>query len=194
MAGKNWQAGGKNPVPAKVVACLVAAVAPCGLAWSAPLSGGFAPASYIGELDPNRLWELLIGGIVVASFVGSVGLWALSALRKSQRAKLRRNAFISSALNNLNQGVMMADAQGRIVFCNDRFLEIYEFTRADIATCRTGRDLVELRHSRGMLNVTVEEFTALARRPEGAVTELPRRKIRPLEDIPPAERWDDRNA
>ncbi len=36
-----------------------------------------------------------------------------------------------------------------------------------------GRDLVELRHARGMLNVTVEEFTALARRPEGVVTELP---------------------
>lgn len=173
MAGKNWQAGGKNPVPATVVACLLAAVLPCGPAWSAPLSGGFAPASYIGEFDPNRLWEFLIGGIVVASFAGSVGLWILSALRKSKRAKLRRNAFISSALNNLNQGVMMADAQGRIVFCNDRFLEIYEFTRADIATCRIGRDLVELRHARGMLNVTVEEFTALARRPEGVVTELP---------------------
>ena len=173
MAGKNWQADGKNPVPAQVVVCLLAAIVPCGLAWSAPLSGGFAPASYIGEFDPNRIWEFLIGGIVVASFVGSIGLWVMSALRKSQRAKLRRNAFISSALNNLNQGVMMADAQGRIVFCNDRFLEIYEFTRADIATCRTGRDLVELQHSRGMLNVTVEEFSALARRPEGVVTEMP---------------------
>jgi diguanylate cyclase (GGDEF)-like protein/PAS domain S-box-containing protein len=173
MAGKNWQAGGKNSIPALAVLCLFAAAVPCGLAWSAPLSGGFAPASYVGEFDPNLIWEFLIGGIVVASFIGAVGIWVLSALRKSQRAKLRRNAFISSALNNLNQGVLMSDAQGRVVFCNDRFLDIYGFTRADIATCKTGRDLVELRRSRGLLNITVEEFAALARRPEGFITEMP---------------------
>src|SRR3981189_2124641 len=173
MAGRNWQAGGKNSIPALAALCLLAAVVPCGLAWSAPPSGGFAPASYIGAFDPNQVWELLIGGIVIASFVGAVGVWVLSALRKSQRAKLRRNAFISSALNNLNQGVLMSDAQGRVVFCNDRFLDIYGFTRADIATCRTGRDLVGLGGSRGLLNITVEEFAALARRPEGFVTEMP---------------------
>src|SRR6195952_3270602 len=172
MAGKNWQAGGKNSIPALAVLCLFAAAVPCGLAWSAPLSGGFTPASYVGAFDPNLIWEFLIGGIVVASFIGAVGIWVLSALRKSQRAKLRRNAFISSALNNLNQGVLMSDAQGRVVFCNDRFLDIYGFTRADIATCRTGRDLIELRRSRGLLNITVEEFAALARRPEGFVTEM----------------------
>jgi hypothetical protein len=103
MAGKNWQAGGKNSIPALAVLCLLAAAVPCEPAWSAPPSGGFAPASYIGAFDPNQVWEFLIGGIVVASFVGAVGIWVLSALRKSRRAKLRRNAFISSALNNLNQ-------------------------------------------------------------------------------------------
>jgi diguanylate cyclase (GGDEF)-like protein/PAS domain S-box-containing protein len=173
MAGKNWQAGGKNSIPALALLCLFAAAVACELAWSASSSGGFAPASYIGAFDPNQVWEFLIGGIVVASFVGAVGIWVLSALRKSRRAKLRRNAFISSALNNLNQGVLMSDAQGRVVFCNDRFLDIYGFTRADIATCKTGRDLIELRRSRGLLNVTVEEFARLARRPEGFVTEMP---------------------
>jgi diguanylate cyclase (GGDEF)-like protein/PAS domain S-box-containing protein len=172
MAGKNWQAGGKNSIPALAALCLFAAAVPCELAWGAPPSGGFAPASYIGAFDPNQVWEFLIGGIVAASFVGAVGVWVLSALRKSQRAKLRRNAFISSALNNLNQGVLMSDAQGSVVFCNDRFLDIYGFTRADIATCRTGRDLVELRRSRGLLNITVDEFAVLARRPEGFVTEM----------------------
>lgn len=172
MAGKNWQAGGKNSIPALVVLCLLAAIVPCELAWGAPPSGGFAPTSYIGAFDPDLIWEVLIGGIVVASFICAVGVWVLSALRKSQRAKLRRNAFISSALNNLNQGVLMCDAQGRVVFCNDRFLDIYGFTRADIATCKIGRDLVELRRSRGLLNITVEEFAALARRPEGFVTEM----------------------
>ncbi len=173
MTGKNWQASGKNSIPALAFLCLFAAALPCGLAWGTPRSGGFAPASYIGEFDPNQIWEFLIGGIVVASFLVAAGLWMLTALRRSKRAKLRRNAFISSALNNLNQGVMMSDAQGRIVFCNDLFLEIYGFTRADISSCQTGRDLIELRRERGLLNITVEEFARLARRPEGFVTEMP---------------------
>src|SRR5882757_7224477 len=125
MADKNWQAGGKDSIPAQALLCLVAAALPCGSAWGASASGGFAPASYVGSLDPGIIWELLIGGIVVASFLGAVGIWVISALRRARRSQLRRNAFISSALNHLNQGVVMTDPPGRIIFCNDRYLEIY---------------------------------------------------------------------
>ena len=173
MADANWQAGGRNSIPALALACLVAIAAPCGSALGAPQSGGFAPASYIGALDPNQLWELLLGGIAVVSFLAALGLWTLSALRGAKHAKLRRSAFISSALNNLNQGVMMTNAQSRVVFCNDRFLEMYGFSRADISSDMTGNDLVELRRARGLMTLTAEEFGTLARRPEGVVIELP---------------------
>src|ERR1700733_2365769 len=116
MAGRKWQAGGKDSIPAKVALCLIAIVTQCSIASAA--SGAFAPSSYLGDLDPNLIWELLIGGVVVASFLGAVGLWILSALRRAKRSQLRRNAFVSSALNHLNQGVVMTDANMRIVFCN----------------------------------------------------------------------------
>src|SRR5207247_839939 len=109
----NWHAGGKNSIPAQAKLCLVATLivilAPSEWAWGASTPGAFAPASYIGSLDPNMIWELLIGGIVAASFLAAVGLWVLSALRRFRRSQLRRNAFISSALNHLNQGVVMTD-------------------------------------------------------------------------------------
>ena len=127
----------------------------------------------VGSIDPNVLWEMLIGVVVISSFLAAIVLWLHSALRSVKRAKLRRNAFISSALNNLSQGVMMTDRRNRIVFCNDRFLEIYGLSRTDIATGMSGRDLLELGHKRGLLSTTVEEYAALARRPEGLVTELP---------------------
>ena len=117
---------------------------------------GLPPAlrpSYIGAFDPNTVWEFLIGGIVVASFLAAIGLWTLSALRRAKHANLRRSAFISSALNNLNQGVMMTNAQNRVVFCNDRFLEMYGVSRADISSDMTGRDLLELRRARGVLSI-----------------------------------------
>ena len=173
MADANWQGGGRNSIPALAFACLAAIAAPCGSAWAAPPSGGFAPASYIEALDSSRLWELLLGGIAIVSFLTALGLWILSALRGARHARLRRNAFISSALNNLNQGVMITNAQNRIVFCNDRFIEMYGLTRADISSGMTGAELVELRRARGLMTLSTKEFSALARRPEGVVIELP---------------------
>jgi diguanylate cyclase (GGDEF)-like protein/PAS domain S-box-containing protein len=172
MADRNWRAGRKNSIPAQALVCLLASAAPCATAWATPLSGGFA-ADGIGEFDPSQVWLLLIGVVVVASFLTAVGIWALAALRGATHEKMRRSEFISSALNNLNQGVMMTNAQNRVVFCNDRFLEMYGFSRADISGKMAGGDLIKLRHARGLLNVTAEEFGKLARRPEGVVTELP---------------------
>ena len=171
MAGKNWQAGGKNLIPAQAVVCLVAAAVPYRAAWGLP--DNFAPASYVGSADPNVIWELLIGVVVVCSFLAAIALWVHSALRKVRRAQLRRNAFVSSALNNLGHGVVMTDARQRIVYCNDRYLEMYGLIRSDIAEGMTGPEILKLRSERGLLDCSVEDFYKLANRPEGVVTELP---------------------
>src|SRR3954464_14031995 len=118
MASKNWQAGGRILGSALAPACLLAMpFSPC---WAA--SGDFAPPSYIGSMDPHLIWEMLIGGVVVCAFFAAVAAWVTSALRKARRSQLRRNAFVSSALNNLSQGVVMTDAHHRVVFCNSRYL------------------------------------------------------------------------
>ena len=173
MADSNRQAGRKTSIPAQALVCLLAIAAPCGMAWAAAPSAGFEPASYIGEFDPNRVWELLLGGIAVVSFLVAIGIWILAALRGAMSAQLRRSTFISSALNTLNQGVMITNAQNRVVFFNDRFLEIYALSRDEIPASMTGRELLELRRSRGLLGITVDEFSKLARSAEGVVTELP---------------------
>lgn len=171
MADKNWQAGGKNLVPAQAVVCLIAVAAPFQAAWG--VSDNFAATDYAGSADPNLIWEMLIGGVAVCAFLAAIALWIDSALRRFKRAQLRRNAFVSSALNNLNQGVVMTDAQKRIVFCNDRYLQIYGLTRSDIPKNMTGPELLELRLKRGVLDGSVEDFYEYANRPEGLITELP---------------------
>src|SRR3954451_20671317 len=148
MASKNWQAGGKIVSSALAVVCLFALASGA----SRAASGDFAPPSYIGSMDPHFIWEFLIGGIRVVSFLAAVALWVMSALRKVRRSQLRRNAFISSALNNLSQGVVMTDAQARVVFCNDRYLEIYGISRADIRKDMTGPDLLASRRKLGVLD------------------------------------------
>src|SRR6201994_661630 len=171
MASKNWQASGKVVIPALAVVCLIGTLLPAGVARAQ--SSGFAPSSYIGSADPELIWEMLIGGIVVCSFLAAVALWIFSALRKVKRSQLRRNAFVSSALNNLNQGVVMTDSRMRIVYCNDRYLEIYGLVRADIPPHMTGPELLVMRRARGVLDVSPEDFYATASLPEGLITELP---------------------
>ncbi len=171
MAGKNWQAGGKILIPAQAFVCAVATVVPFGTASAE--ADNFGAADYVGSADPNMVWELVIGAIVLGSFFAAVALWTHSALRRVKRSQLRRNAFVSSALNNLNQGVVMTDAQNRVVFCNDRYLEIYGLVRPDVPAEMTGTQLLELRRKRGVLDVSVEDFYKHAGRPEGLITELP---------------------
>ncbi|WP_027525181.1 EAL domain-containing protein [Bradyrhizobium sp. Ec3.3] len=170
MADKNWHASGAFLTPVQALACLACTVAP---ARAFALSDNFAPQSYLGRLDPNSVWEALLGGIAVCSFLAAIVLWIHSALRRVRRTQLRRNAFVSSALNNLNQGVVMTDAQARIIFCNDRYLEIYGLARADLWTDMTRADILRLRRERGVLGVTDDEYYEKAASSNGLITELP---------------------
>ena len=171
MAGKNWQADGKILISAQAVACLIATVVLSGKASAAP--DNVVPASLVGSADPQMVWEVLIGGIVVSSFLAAVALWIHSALRKVKRSQLRRNAFVSSALNNVNQGVVMTDSQKRVVFFNDRFLEIYGVTRSEIPRDATASKLLEMGRERKTHSLSYENFYAIAKSPEGLVSELP---------------------
>jgi diguanylate cyclase (GGDEF)-like protein/PAS domain S-box-containing protein len=168
MAGKKWQAGGGIMIPAGVVLCLIASI------WALAASDlGSALVRYLDTANPYSVSEALLGGLVVCSFVAAVSLWVIVTLRRFKRSQLRRNAFVSSALNNLKQGVVITNPRQRIVFLNDRYLEIYGLSRSDTPPNMSGRELLELRLRRGVLDVSVDEFYAQAAKPEGLITELP---------------------
>jgi diguanylate cyclase (GGDEF)-like protein/PAS domain S-box-containing protein len=171
MADKNWQAGSKDLIPAQALLCLAAIVASCSPACAR--SDGFAPASYLSSLDPDVLWEILIGGIVVCAFFAALALWIHSALRRVKRSQVRRHAYIGTALNSLSHGVVMTDPKRRIVYCNDRYFEIYGMARSVLTPGMSARDLLEHRLRRGLLDRSVDDFYRLAARPEGLITELP---------------------
>jgi len=174
MAGKIWQAGSKNSIPARASACLVA-IAASGTP-SRALCAGIDPARYFASIDPNVLWEILIGAVVVCAFLASLAIWIHSALRRVKRSLARRTAYVSSALNSLSHGVVMTDPKMRIVYCNDRYFEIYGLDRSDLKPGMTGPELLALRRSRGALEIDVDDFYRKAAHPEGMITELPNGK------------------
>jgi diguanylate cyclase (GGDEF)-like protein/PAS domain S-box-containing protein len=171
MADKDWQAGGRIMIPALVAVCLFAVGGPFEVARAAGPAGILANDR--GVTDPGVIWEAVIAGLVVCCFLASVAIWIASTLRRVRRSQLRRNAFVSSALNNLNQGVVITDPKQRVVFCNDRYLEIYGLVRSDVPPLMNGRELLELRRSRGVLDVGPDDFFALASAAEGHIFELP---------------------
>jgi diguanylate cyclase (GGDEF)-like protein/PAS domain S-box-containing protein len=159
-----------NPILARAAVCLVASiVTPRG---AQALSDKFSPASYVGA-DPSLVWDVLIGAIVVSSFLAAIALWIHTALRRVKRSQLRRNACFGSALNSLSHGVVMTDPKTRIIYCNDRFFEIYGMERSDLAPGMTGSELLALRLKRGTLDRSIADFLVLAAKPEGLITELP---------------------
>ncbi len=171
MADKNWQAGSDRTRPAWAgVWALATIILPFGGARSAPLD--LAPTDILGT-DPGMVWILLTAGAVVCTFLASIALWSASLLRKIKLAEVRRNALVSSALNNLGQGIVMVDANRKLAFCNERYLEIYGLKRSDIRRGMTGRELAALREQRGMLGTTVDEFYDKSSSPEGYIFELP---------------------
>jgi diguanylate cyclase (GGDEF)-like protein/PAS domain S-box-containing protein len=171
MADKDLQAGGRIMIPALVVACLFAVGGPPGLAHAeVPAS---IPATDPAFADPSVIWEAILGGVVVCCLLGSIAVWIASTLQRVRRSQLRRNAFVSSALNNLNQGVVITDPKQRVVFCNDRYLEIYGLARSDVPPLMNGRELLDLRRSRGVLDVNPDDFFTLASAAEGHIFELP---------------------
>src|SRR5579872_6404857 len=168
MADKDWQAGGGIMIPAGVVVCLIASV------WAitaSDLGAGFV--GYLSAADPDVVSDVVLGGLVTCCFLIAVWFWVMSTLRRFRLSQQRRNVFVSSALNNLKQGMVITNPRQRIVFLNDRYLEIYGLARSDITPDMTGRGLLELRLKRGVLDVSADEFYAQAALPDGLITELP---------------------
>jgi diguanylate cyclase (GGDEF)-like protein/PAS domain S-box-containing protein len=112
----------------------------------------FVPSAYAADPDvasPISLWNLIGTVGVLSAFFTSVLIWIYSAHRRLKLRQRRRAKFASAALNNLPHGIAMVDARRRMVFCNDRYLEIYRLSRSEIRTRMPFAEVLALRKARG---------------------------------------------
>ena len=71
------------------------------------------------------------------------------------------NFQIDTALNNLPQGVLMFDADSRLVLFNRRYLEMYGMSPDVVVPGRAFRDIVVHRHSLGALSGDIDAYCAV---------------------------------
>jgi diguanylate cyclase (GGDEF)-like protein/PAS domain S-box-containing protein len=62
------------------------------------------------------------------------------------------------ALNNMSQGLVMVNASGRIVICNDRYLEMYGLSRSRLKPHCSLIELIQYRKATGGLQEDVEQY------------------------------------
>jgi len=108
-----------------------------------------AHALDLTETHTITLWELIASAGILAAFFVSILIWIYSAHRRVRLRQRRRAKFASSAMNNMPHGIMMADAQRRMVFCNDRYLEIYRLSRSEIRPRMPVAEVLAMRKARG---------------------------------------------
>jgi len=167
MADKNWQAGSNGVNPAWGAVFLMMTMMPFAAASALPMN----PEQASLGIGPVVLSELVLGSVAVLGLVAAVVLWAVSAVTRVKRAFSRGTALVTTALNTLSHGVVIISRYGKVVFCNDRYLEIYGLARADLTAGITVRQLIELRRQRG-IPVTAEADHAEAASGEGVIVEL----------------------
>ena len=162
MAGKNWQAGSKDLIPARALA--VPGRRRCVGRPCRAMSDTFAPSSYVGSLDPNVLWEVLIGGIVVCAFLAAIALWIHSALAPDQAF-----AVAPQRLHQLRPEQSQPGRGDDRRAEADRLLQrpLSRDLRPDALRCSTGHDRSEICSSCGASAacsiVTADDFYENAR-------------------------------
>jgi diguanylate cyclase (GGDEF)-like protein len=79
-------------------------------------------------------------------------------LRARESELQAQNMRFDAALSNMSQGLVMFDADARVVICNQRYIAMYGLEADDIRPGRTMQYLLERRTARGTFSGDVEHF------------------------------------
>jgi len=90
----------------------------------------------------------------------AVCLVALAALVAIFRGAQRQNRRLADALDNMSQGLCMFGAQGRIIICNQRYIEMYKLDPAIVKPGCTLRALITHRKATGLFQGDVDAYCA----------------------------------
>ena len=103
----------------------------------------------VSLLPSTAVGQQVIAALCIMAFV--VACIAYLRLRSQNRR-------ISTALNNMSQGLNMFDAQGRIILLNSRYLEMYKLDPKVVKPGCTLKRLIEYRKETGLFSGDVDAY------------------------------------
>ncbi|OYX75078.1 MAG: hypothetical protein B7Y77_03070, partial [Bradyrhizobium sp. 35-63-5] len=90
--------------------------------------------------------------------IAGLGLAALGAVLLLKRHRRLENRRLSTALDNMSQGLCMFDAQCKITLLNRRYLEMYQLSPAIVKPGCSLRELIQHRKDTGLFSGEVETY------------------------------------
>ena len=96
------------------------------------VSVGIARSDVIAGIDKNRHLYLILGAVLTLLLLGVTAMImrrdaglrdAREKLRASEARYAQKSSLLEAALENMNQGIMMVDADRRVQVCNQRAIE-----------------------------------------------------------------------
>jgi diguanylate cyclase (GGDEF)-like protein len=115
------------------------------------------PTRYI---EPFSLSPSTLALAVASAAILILGLSLAGAF--ADRRIQERDLQLITAVNNMSHGIVMFDANERLVVCNHRYIDMYGLSRDIAKPGVTLRELVSYRKTKGTLNRDIEEYrTAL---------------------------------
>ncbi|TIM95576.1 MAG: EAL domain-containing protein [Mesorhizobium sp.] len=105
---------------------------------------------YIDQAKPSTYEEMLSDGRIInishrpLALGGWVSIYEdITEQRRAQQDLKEQHRRFDAALANMSQGLLMYDADGKMIVRNGRFLELYNVTAADFPLGTTHRDALE---------------------------------------------------
>ena len=103
------------------------------------------------------MFEALAGGHYLAVVAAAAGGLAVAATFRLVRAR-QRVAQMTTALDNMSQGLCMFDAGRRLVLCNRSYLKMYDLSPDVVKPGCTLRQLLQYRIKRGAFTSEPEQY------------------------------------
>src|SRR5690349_23990454 len=82
-------------------------------------------------------------------------------LRAREEELRTQNLRFEAALSNMTQGLLLYDSSGRLVICNQRYMEMYGLSADVVKPGLSFRDLVAHRKQTGSFKGDVDQFCAV---------------------------------
>jgi diguanylate cyclase (GGDEF)-like protein/PAS domain S-box-containing protein len=112
------------------------------------------------NLIENHSWEAALAAALLATMIA--GAWLVTAAigRRARRDISEQHNRLDGAINNMNQGLCMFDAQNRLIVWNRRYVAMYGIAADRIRPGCTIRDLLDARIAAGTFPLDPGKYDA----------------------------------
>jgi diguanylate cyclase (GGDEF)-like protein/PAS domain S-box-containing protein len=123
---------------------------------------GIAAHEIFADTQFRRRAYRLIGSLftLMILFVTGYSVWSRVKLEQTSEELQTQNLRFDAALNNMSHGLCMFDATGRLVVCNERYLELYGLSPENARPGTSLLELLEHRKAAGTFTADADRYIA----------------------------------